>query len=157
MNKCIGLKATILKSYNRITRYMVTSSDYIQIITAGIYAVALFYTIVTFRRAKRLDQITSLDGIMTELRDVDRELAKIPSGSQYDDARRPWYSRTFNTLDWLSFLINEKVISDKKMIEYLKATIISYYEDIFLKNTSVKERDSKTYQNFKKLYRTIKK
>jgi hypothetical protein len=72
---------TILKSYNRITRYMVTSSDYIQIITAGIYAVALFYTIVTFRRAKRLDQITSLDGIMTELRDLDRELAKIPSGN----------------------------------------------------------------------------
>jgi hypothetical protein len=54
---------------------MVTSSDYIQIITAGIYAVALFYTIVTFRRAKRLDQITSLDGILTELRDLDRELA----------------------------------------------------------------------------------
>jgi hypothetical protein len=128
---------------------MVTSSDYIQIITAGIYAVALFYTIVTFRRAKRLDQITSLDGIMTELRDLDRELAKIPSGSRYDDARRPWYSRTFNTLDWLSFLINEKVISDKKMIEYLKPTIINYYENIFLKNASVEERDSKTYQNSK--------
>jgi hypothetical protein len=94
---------------------------------------------------------------MTELRDLDRELAKIPSGSQYDDARRPWYSRTFNTLDWLSFLINEKVVSDKKMIEYLKATIICYYEDIFLKYASVEERDSKTYQNFKKLYRTIKK
>jgi hypothetical protein len=157
MNKCIGVKTTILKSYNHITRYMVTSSDYIQIITAGIYAVALFYTIVTFRRARRVDQITSLDGIMTELRDLDRELSKIPSGSQYDDARRPWYCRTFNTLDWLSFLINEKVISDKKMIEYLKATIISYYEDIFLKNTSIEERDSKTYRNFKKLYRTIKK
>jgi hypothetical protein len=136
---------------------MVTSSDYIQIITARIYAVALFYTIVTFRRAKRLDQITSLGGIMTELRDLDRELAKMPSGSQYDDTRRPCYSRTFYTMDWLSFLINEKVVSDRKMIEYLKATIISYYENVSLKNASVEERDSKTYQNFKKLYRTIKK
>jgi hypothetical protein len=151
------VQTTILKSYTRISRYIVTASDYIQIITAGIYAIALFYTIVTFRRTKRLDQITSLDGIISELRDLDRELAKIPSGSQYDDARSSWYSRTFNTLDWLSFLINEKVISDKKIIEYPKTTITGYYEDIFVKNASVEERDPKTYQDFKRLYRTIKK
>jgi hypothetical protein len=30
---------------------------------------------------------------MNELRDVDRELAKIPSGSQFDDVRNPWYFR----------------------------------------------------------------
>jgi hypothetical protein len=47
----------------------------------------LFYTIVTFQRSKRLDQITSLGDVMNELRDVDRELAKIPSGSQFDDVR----------------------------------------------------------------------
>ena len=54
---------------------------------AAIYAIALFYTIVTFQRSKRLDQITSLGDVMKELRDVDRELAKIPLGSQYDDVR----------------------------------------------------------------------
>lgn len=37
---------------------MVTIAEYIQIIAAGIYAIALFYTIITFRRSKRLDQIT---------------------------------------------------------------------------------------------------
>jgi hypothetical protein len=36
---------------------MVTSLEYIQIISAGIYAAALFFTIITFRRTKRLDQI----------------------------------------------------------------------------------------------------
>jgi hypothetical protein len=137
--------------------YMVILADYIQIIAAGIYAIALFYTIVTFRRTKRLDQITLSNTTFSDLRDLDRELAKIPSGSQYDDARGQWYSRIFNTLDWLSFLINEKVITDKKMIEYMKPTIIRYYEDTFLKNASVDERDSKSYQEFKKLHRTIKK
>jgi hypothetical protein len=136
---------------------MVILADYIQIIAAGIYAIALFYTIVTFRRTKRLDQITLSNTTFSDLRDLDRELAKIPSGSQYDDARGQWYSRIFNTLDWLSFLINEKVITDKKMIEYMKPTIIRYYEDTFLKNASVDERDSKSYQEFKKLHRTIKK
>jgi hypothetical protein len=136
---------------------MVILADYIQVIVAGIYAIALFYTIVTFRRTKRLDQITLSNTIFSDLRDLDRELAKIPSGSQYDDARSQWYSRIFNTLDWLSYLINEKVIGDKRMIEYMKRDIIRYYEDTFLKNASVDERDSNSYQEFKKLYRRIKK
>jgi hypothetical protein len=136
---------------------VIIPSEYFQIITAGIYAIALFYTIVTFRRTKRLDQITLSNNIFNDLRDLDRELAKIPSGSQYDDARSPWYSRTFNTLDWLSFLINEKVINERKMIEYIKPIIVRYYEDTFLKNASIDERDAKSYQQFKTLYQTIKK
>jgi hypothetical protein len=55
-------------------------SEYIQI-AAGIYAIALFYTIVTFRRSKRLDQIGTLNGIMSDLRDLECELTKIPSYS----------------------------------------------------------------------------
>ena len=136
---------------------MLTSSEYIQIISAGIYAMALFFTIVTFRRTKRLDQITLSNNIYSELRNLDLELAKIPLGSQYKDTRSQWYSRIFSSVNWLSFMINEKVINDKKMIEHMKPDIIRYYEDAFLKNASTDERDSKFYQEFKKLYRTIKK
>jgi hypothetical protein len=66
---------------------MVIPSEYIQIISAGIYAMALFFTIVTFRRTKRLDQITLSNNISSELRNLDLELAKISSGSQYDEVR----------------------------------------------------------------------
>ena len=54
---------------------VIIPSEYVQIITAGIYAIALFYTIVTFRRTKRLDQITLSNNIFNDLRDLDRELA----------------------------------------------------------------------------------
>jgi len=91
---------------------MITTAEYIQIIAAGIYATALFYTIVTFRRSKKLDQLAISDRIFSELRELDRELAKIPSESQYDNARSQVYSRIFNTLDYLSFLVNRKVIDD---------------------------------------------
>ena len=94
---------------------MLTSSEYIQIISAGIYAMALFFTIVTFRRTKRLDQITLSNNIYSELRNLDLELAKIPLGSQYKDTRSRWYSRIFSSVDWLSFMINEKIITDKKI------------------------------------------
>ena len=133
---------------------MVIASEFIQIIVAVIYAITLFYTIVTFQRSKKLDQITSLGDVMNELRDVDRELAKIPSGSQFDDVRNSWYLRMFNSLDWLSFTINERIITDKKLIEYIKPMIISYYEETFLKSGSVNERDSSHYQQLKKLYQT---
>jgi hypothetical protein len=136
---------------------MAIASEFIQIIVAAIYAITLFYTIVTFQRSKKLDQITSLGDVMNELRDVDRGLAKIPSGSQFDDVRNSWYLRMFNSLDWLSFTINERIITDKKLIEYIKPMIISYYEETFLKSGSVNERDSSHYQQLKKLYQTVKK
>jgi hypothetical protein len=137
---------------------MLIPSEYIQIISAGIYAMALFFTIVTFRRTKRLDQITLSNNIFCELRNLDLELAKIPSGSQYNDTRAQWYSRIFNSLNWLSFMINEKVINDRKMIEHIKPVIARYYEDMFLKNASVDEKEGfNSYQEFKKLYQTIQK
>jgi hypothetical protein len=43
------------------------------------------------------------------------------------------------------------------MIEHIKPVIIRYYEDMFLKNASVDEKeDSSSYQEFRKLYQTIK-
>lgn len=140
-----------------VNPFMTIASEFIQIIVAAIYAITLFYTIVTFQRSKKLDQITSLGDVMNELRDADRELAKIPSGSQFDDVRNSWYIRIFNSLDWLSFTINERIITDKKIIEYIKPMIISYYEEIFLKSGSVNERDSSHYKQLRKLYQTVKK
>jgi hypothetical protein len=49
------------------------------------------------------------------------------------------------------------VINDKKIVEQMKPVIARYYEETFMKNVSVDERDSKFYQEFKKLYQTIKK
>src|SRR5215210_6103163 len=153
-------KATTLKSsyilYIHTNMVMITTAEYIQIIAAGIYAIALFYTIVTFRRTKKLDQITLSDRIFSELRELDRELAKIPSESQYDNARNQVYSRIFNTLDYLSFLVNRKIIDDKRLLDYMKPFIIRYYEETFLKNGSSVERDSNSYQQFKKFYFILK-
>ena len=73
----------------------ITTAEYIQIIAPGIYAAALFYTIVTYRRSKRIDQITLGDRIFHGLRELDRELISIPQESQYDNARSIVYYRIF--------------------------------------------------------------
>jgi hypothetical protein len=109
----------------------ITTAEYIQTVAAGIYATVLFYTIVIFRRSKRMDQITLGDRIFAGLRELDRELTKIPPESQYEDARSVVYYRIFGTLDYLSFNVNRKIIDDKRLIEYMKPFIIRYYEETF--------------------------
>jgi hypothetical protein len=54
-------------------------------------------------------------------------------------------------------MLNQKVISDKKMIQHIKPIITRYYEDMFLKNAEDEKQDSNSYQELKKLYRRIKK
>jgi hypothetical protein len=95
----------------------ITTSEYIQIIAAGIYATALFYTIVTFRRCKKMDQDTLVEHIFSDLRELDRELTKMPAESQYDNARSIAYYRILGTLDYLSFNTNRKIIDDKRLID----------------------------------------
>jgi hypothetical protein len=63
----------------------------------------------------------------------------------------------FNTLNYLSFLVNEKLIDDRKLIEHMKPDIIRYYEETFLRYVSIDERDSSSYKEFKKLYLTLRK
>jgi hypothetical protein len=135
---------------------VLTSSDYIQIIVALIYAIALCYTVITFKRTKELDQIRITETIFNDLRELDRELSKIPSGSQHDSFRTELYSRLINTIDWLSFLVNKKVISDRRMIKYMKPTLMQYYEDSFVQNILADKRYSNSYQDFRKLYQRMK-
>jgi hypothetical protein len=92
---------------------VISISDYIQIISAGIYAAALFYTVITFRRSKKLDQITQTNLIVSSWRDLEIELSKVPPGSEHDFSRNQWIYRMFNDIEWPSFLINEKFISDR--------------------------------------------
>jgi hypothetical protein len=76
----------------------IATGEYIQIIAAGIYSRALFYTIVTYRLSKRIDQIALSERIFSELRELDRELAKIPPKSEYDNARSIVYYRIFGVI-----------------------------------------------------------
>lgn len=135
---------------------LLTSSDYIQIIVAIIYAVALYYTVITFKRSKELDQIRVTETIFNDIRQLDRELSKLRSSSQDDQVRKELYSRILNTVDWLSFLINTKVITDRRMIAYMKPTLIQYYQDTFVQNMLADERYSNSYHQFKKVYRRMK-
>jgi hypothetical protein len=93
---------------------------------------------------------------MSSWRDAEVELAKVQPGSEHDISRKQWVYRMLNDIEWLCFLINEKFISDKKILKQLEPTLIDYYENRFLKYLSKDEKDSKRYPEFTKLYQAIK-
>jgi hypothetical protein len=135
----------------------ITTAEYVQIIAAGIYAAALFYTIVTYRQSKRIDQLAIGDRIFAGLRELDKGLIAIPQDSQYDNARSMLYHRIFGTLDSLSFNVNRKIFDYKGLIEYMKPFIIRYYDETFLTHaSSVEKNDPNSYQEFKQLYLKLK-
>ena len=89
-------------------------------------------------------------------RDLEVELDKVPPGSEYDVTRKQWVYRMLNDIEWLCFLINEKFISDKKILRTLEPTLIGYYESTFLKYVSKDEKVANRYPEFIKLYQAIK-
>ena len=65
----------------------------------------------------------------------------------------------FNTLEWLSFLVNSRKIKDDEIIGFFKDAIIEWYEKIFLEEyyiTKEQVNDSNEYKEFKKLYKRLK-
>jgi hypothetical protein len=93
---------------------------------------------------------------MSSWRNAEVELAKVHTDSEHDISRKQWVYRMFNDIEWLCFLINEKFISDKKILRQLEPTLIDYYENRYLKYLSKDEKDSKRYPEFTKLYQAIK-
>lgn len=112
-------------------------------------------TYLTFRRIGTTEQVKLVEKIKDSLYDLDKELPTIKDDDE--DALSLWDSRLFNTLEWYSFLVNKKKITDKNLKEYFKDVIINHYEEHFLEKASEQEKnDPDQYPEFKTLYKELK-
>lgn len=112
-------------------------------------------TYLTFRSIGTTEQVKLVEKIKDSLYDLDKELPTIKDDDE--DALSLWDSRLFNTLEWYSFLVNKKKITDKNLKEYFKDVIINHYEEHFLEKASEQEKnDPDQYPEFKTLYKELK-
>jgi hypothetical protein len=110
----------------------------------------------TFKRSKELDQIRVTETIFNDLPQLDRELSVLPASSQDNQgSKEDIYSWILNTVDWLSFLINTKVITDRRMMIY-EPTLTQYYQDPFVQKMLVDEGYTIFHHHFKNLYQRMK-
>ena len=74
-----------------------------------------------------------------------------------DKDKTKWDFRFFNLLEWFSFLINNKKLSDKKIIDFFTPAMVEWYEEIFLKHADQNVIDDKSqFSELKTLYQRLK-
>lgn len=62
----------------------------------------------------------------------------------------------FNTVEYLAFLVNKGFVSDTRLESFFGPALVFWYDELLRKHDEVGEKDPKKYEEFKKLYRRLK-
>lgn len=136
-----------------------------EIIAGVAAAVGLVFAARILVHQQKMDQIKLIESVFKDARELQREYATElrkpqmpdPYGIDFESFKSDWDSRFFNTVEWLSFLINEREVRLKKLIRYFKPSIIGWYEELFLRHAGdAVINDPEQYEEFKKLYKRLK-
>jgi hypothetical protein len=137
-----------------------------QIIAGFAAAGALILTYFTFRSFNKSEETKLAESVFKDIRMLEDQKSKIQKDSvlaheraEIQESKKDWASLFFNTLEWLSFLINNKKIKDKKIVSYFKPALLAWYNDIFLDVDYIEldqVNDPKDYPELKKLIEDLK-
>jgi hypothetical protein len=131
--------------------------DTLQAIGAIAVGVALFLAYRTYRFSASKWQFELARQIQDDVTGFTKELAIVDDKD--NQAKQLLCERLFNSLEWLGFLINEKQITNNKIILYFKQLVIQYFDNTFMTTgyISQKQRDNPNeFKEFKKLYQDYK-
>jgi hypothetical protein len=126
-----------------------------QIASAIAVILALVYAVRNYNRGKQLEQVKLINDTLKDLYRIEEKLIDVPNHKYPHLAKRLWDSIYLNELDWLSFLVNKKQITNKKFIAYFINSIKTDYEKrIFQKYATKEEKeDDEAYSDLKDLYK----
>lgn len=94
-------------------------------------AIVLGVTIKTFYKVRKYEQLRLGAEFHRDMTTLEEELGGLSPDDQVKIENLD--SRTFNTLEWNAFLINQREITNKDLINYFEETFIGYYDTVFIK------------------------
>ena len=108
------------------------------------------------RKNNKTKQLEILESVYKDIKALEQRYYDEYDGKEGKDVKT-WDFQFFNQIEWLSFLINEKKLKDKKLVNFFKPAISDWYDNMFVKHweKSVIE-DEKQFEEFKKLYKKFK-
>jgi hypothetical protein len=130
------------------------STEYLQAAASIATSGALIFTIMTFLRTRKTEQIKLGDKFVPGLLNLRKEMDdvnKLEESPEREFKLEGLDFRTFNTIEWNAFLVNEKEITDQKLIHFYKDIFLDYYK--FLPEQ--RRNDPKSYPEWKKLRENI--
>ena len=133
-----------------------TTSFVVSILSALFALIGILLTIVTIRRNNQARQLEMLRGVFTDILALEKELYDRYASSS-EDQKKKWDSLLFNSIEFFAFLVNNKYVSDVKMIGFFRDAIVGWYEGIFLSHHSQKDiSDENLYPEMRRLYKRMK-
>lgn len=132
-----------------------TVSEIVSVSSLVVSVGALLYAAKSVNASRRATQLQIFDGIFKEIRKLDAEYATAFK-SQGTKPTERWCHDFFNTVEYMAFLLNRKMILREEMHDFYKDAVI-YWHKTFEENASRKDLDNPDcFPEFKKLYRTLK-
>jgi hypothetical protein len=139
---------------NNIQSWIVLVSILVPTLSAIFAAIALILNAIAIKESKRTRELQTFYDIFKDLINLEERQRQY---YETEDGKKAWNSLFFNTLEFFSFLLNERFLKDPKVLVFFEDAIRGFYEQVFLKHIPVeKQRDDKVYPEFKKLYRRIR-
>jgi hypothetical protein len=128
--------------------------DSMQIIASAAVAVALYFTIRTFRGMRRMDQIKLGENFHSGMQQLRRQIAEyfeIKENKELKSKLKVLDEMIFKTLEWNAFLIRTKKMNDKALIRHFKKDFIEWHDNVFGK--VIENKDKSKYEQFQELVR----
>lgn len=115
-------------------------------------SIALFLNWKAIRETRKTRELQIFNSIFQELIRLEQNQREYRP-----EEKKAWDSLFFNTLEYFSFLLNKKYLSDQRILSFFDEAIMAWYEQIFLKHATTKEQEAKNvYPELKKLYKELK-
>jgi hypothetical protein len=116
--------------------------------------VALVLNTIAITESKRTRELQTFYGIFKDLINLEEKQREY---YLTEEGKKAWNSLFFNTLEFFSFLLNEKFLKDPKVLVFFEDAVKAFYEQVFVKHIPAeKQKDVKVYPEFKKLYARIR-
>ena len=107
------------------------------------------------RESKRAVQLQVFESTFKDLRSLEERYYRDVAGKG-SEIEKQWCSAFFNTLEYLAFLFNAKLIPAQPILDFYRDALINWYENIFQKKATVDQRtDPARFPELKTLYRRL--
>ena len=123
---------------------------------AAVIVAAIAAAVAAFqlRESRRATQLQVFDATFNKLRELEESYRR---ENPKEGSERHWFNGFFNTLEYMSFLVNEKFIPQKLFTRFYRDAFILWFETIFLEKADAEQKsDPQRFFEFKKLYKRLK-
>jgi hypothetical protein len=127
------------------------------IIASGSVAIAFGLNYKTYRRMQMTDQIKLAHDFFAAYKELQRRHAILYEQGKPKDQIKEWAEQYFDTLEWFSYLVNTKEITNPRLLSLYEQLILDSYEKV-LPNfyTQEQRNDINFYPELDELYQKLR-